>query len=103
MQPRHAVQSSASPAETPLQSKLYFSLRTNLPCSYLVPFVFRGTVWLCGRVPRLPAFLQFLADHTNLEENAARFDAQANAFQLRRSYLLRAVRDVEKNTLELIE
>jgi hypothetical protein len=38
--------------------------------------------------------LQFLADHTNFEENVARFDALPQALKLRRSQLLRAMSDI---------
>src|ERR1700730_18563148 len=103
MQPRHAVPRSASPAKAPLQSRFCFASSMNLPCSYLVPFAFCGTARLCRHAPGLLALLQFLADPTNFEENAASFDAPANSFQLRGSYLLGAVRDIEKNALEFIE
>src|SRR5260370_16592306 len=75
----------------------------HLSCSYLVPFAFRRAGWLCRGVARFAALLQFLADHPDFEEEAARFDALANTFQLRRGYLLRTVRDVEKNALKLIQ
>jgi hypothetical protein len=75
----------------------------NLLCSYLVPFAFSGAAGLCGCVSRLAALLEFLADHTNFEKNSAGLDALTDGFELRRSHLLRAVRDVEKHAFEFVE
>ena len=47
--------------------------------------------------------LQFLADHSNLEQNSARGDALLHFVELRGGDFAGAVRDVEQDTLEFIE
>jgi hypothetical protein len=47
--------------------------------------------------------LQFLADHSNLEQNSARGDAPLHFVELRGRHFAGTVRDVEQDSLELIE
>ena len=53
------------------------------------------------RLGGLLPLLQFLVDHTNFEQNPARFDFFLNRFELRRRYFSRAVRHVQEHAAQL--
>src|SRR5882672_4802827 len=71
--------------------------------SYFVPFLLRRVVLRRRRLCRLLPLLQFLADHSDFEQNSSRFDLLTDGFELLRRDFLRTMRDVQEDTLEFIE
>src|ERR1700757_4100304 len=86
-----------------LPSRPRLSFQLNSPRSSFVPLSFCRIVLWRRRLGTLLPLLQFLVDHTNFEQNPARFDFFLNRFELHRRYFSWAVRHVQEHALQFVQ